>query len=175
MQWKKKKKKKQRWKYKNSRCNKWKWFLNLSGLKKGILNQRLRDVIFSLKNLENWRSCCFSFYQCHILFHTYRDLQIENALLKISFGNLGSQWQQRNDFSQVGNPFRPIRKRLSKQINILKRGDFVHGASFFIAQKSKFEREILKTIRAKALKSNSDSSRFKSLDKPIKEYCLARK
>ena len=45
----------------------------------------------------------------------------------VTVGRLIATAHSETTFSQVGNPFRPIRKRLSKQIKIFKRGSVVIG------------------------------------------------
>ena len=61
-------------------------------------------------------------------------LQIELIRLKPGSEILAANDNSETTFSHVGNPFRPIRKRLSKRMNIFnERGSFVDGASFFTA------------------------------------------
>ena len=68
------------------------------------------------------------------LFHTYWDLQIELICWKPGSKILAANDNSETTFSHMGNPFCPIRKRLSKRINISNElGSFVDGASFFTA------------------------------------------
>ncbi len=72
------------------------------------------------------------------LFHTYWDLQLELIFVKHGSETLAANALDNGEttFAHVRNPFRPIRKRLSKGINIFNEcGSFVDGASFFTAWK----------------------------------------
>ena len=80
----------------------------------------------------------------------------------------------------MGNPFRPIRKRLSKRINIFnERGSFADGEAFyglkFLARRdfgffSVHFYTSLKHSDKQLLMAECSGSRLKPLDTPIEEY-----